>query len=82
MRVKAIYINSLKMSEGKVASQIAHAIIGLGVDDPMCTISVLKVSRRKFGLLTAENDCYLHYDLGLSEVKAGELTAAAWVEEI
>ena len=30
MKIKAIYIKNLKMSEGKVAAQIAHAVKNLG----------------------------------------------------
>jgi peptidyl-tRNA hydrolase len=80
MRVISIYRKNLNMTEGKIASQIAHAVIGLGVTDPGCTIVVLKVSDKKFSELTTYHNCYVHSDLGLTEVSVGEPTAAAWVE--
>ena len=80
MRVKAIYRKNLGMSDGKIAAQIAHAVIGLGVTDPLCTIVVLKVSDKKFAELTARHDCYVHSDYGFTEVAEGAKTAAAWIE--
>jgi peptidyl-tRNA hydrolase len=79
--IKAIYRKNLKMSEGKVAAQIAHAVIGLGITDPLCTIRVIKVSDQKFDTLTMRDDCYIHSDYGFTEVPEGEKTAAAWIEE-
>jgi peptidyl-tRNA hydrolase len=81
MRIKAIYRKNLKMSDGKIAAQVAHAVIGLGITDPRCTIVVLKVSDAKFQELTNAKNCYIHRDLGFTEVEADEATAAAWVEE-
>ena len=82
MKIKAIYIKNLKMSEGKVASQVAHAVKNLGETPVDCTIAVLKVSRNKFQELTTQNpDCYIQRDMGLTEVEAGTETAAAWIEE-
>jgi len=80
MRIKAIYKRNLKMSEQKVASQIAHAVKNLGETPPDCSIIVLKVSNKKFDELTSSNDCYIQKDLGLTEVEAGTETAAAWIE--
>ncbi len=80
MRVKAIYRKNLKMTEGKIAAQVSHAVIGLGVTDPLCTIVVLGVSDKKFSELTERSDCYVHSDYGFTEVNAGEKTAAAWYE--
>jgi peptidyl-tRNA hydrolase len=86
LKIKVIYRKNLKMSEGKVAAQVSHAIIGLDkiilnkitID---CTIIVLKVSDRKFFELTQINkNCYIQHDWGLTEVKEGEPTAAAWIE--
>ena len=90
LRIKVIYRKNLKMSEGKVAAQVSHAIIGLDkiilekitID---CTIVVLKVSDRKFfeliDIISKNKTCYIHCDWGLTEVKEGEPTAAAWIEE-
>ena len=80
MRIKAIYRKNLKMSEGKIAAQVSHAIIGLGVSDPLCTIVVLGVSNKKFEELIKQNNCYVHKDFGYTEVEEGEKTAAAWIE--
>lgn len=80
MRVKVIYRKSLKMSEGKLSAQVAHAVIGLGITDPTCTIIVLGMSDTQFGIQTQDSVCYIHEDYGLTEVKNGEKTCAAWLE--
>lgn len=80
MRIKAIYRKNLKMSEGKVASQVSHAVKNLGVTPLDSDIIVLKVSDKKFEELTAENKCYIQRDKGLSEVENNTPTAAAWIE--
>lgn len=82
MRIKAIYIKNLQMSEGKVAAQIAHAVKNLGETPIDCDIVVLGVSRKKFGELVSENDCYIQTDKGLTEVEQGTQTAAAWIESV
>lgn len=80
MKIKAIYRKNLKMSEGKVASQIAHAVKNLGVTPVDINIVVLKVSDKKFDEYIAEKDCYIQSDKGLTEVNKGTQTAAAWIE--
>jgi peptidyl-tRNA hydrolase len=80
MRIKAIYKKNLKMSEGKVAAQIAHAVKNLGITPVDSDIIVLKVSDKKFGELTSQNDCYIQTDKGMTEVESGTQTAAAWIE--
>jgi peptidyl-tRNA hydrolase len=80
MKIKVIYRKNLKMSEGKVAAQVAHVVIGLGVSDPTCTIVVLKVSDKKFNELITTEGCYVHHDYGYTEVDAGEATCAGWIE--
>jgi len=79
MKIKAIYRKNLKMSEGKVAAQIAHAVKNLGITPIDCDIIVLKVSDKKFNELTDENECYIQTDKGLTEVESGTQTAAAWI---
>ena len=69
------------MTEGKIASQISHAVIGLGITDPRCTIVVLGVSDKKFRELIQREGTYCHADLGYTEVAQGEETCAAWIEE-
>ena len=80
MKIKAIYKKNLKMSEGKVAAQIAHAVKNLGETPIDCDIIVLKVSDKKFNELILENSCYIQVDKGLTQVEAGTQTAAAWIE--
>ena len=82
MRIKAIYIKNLKMSEGKVAAQVAHAVKNLGLTPVDSDIIVLAVSRKKFGELIEENDCYVQTDKGLTEVEQGTQTSAAWIESV
>jgi peptidyl-tRNA hydrolase len=79
-RIKVIYRKNLKMSEGKVAAQVAHAVKNLGTSHVECDIIVLKVSDKKFEELTKEHDCYIQHDLGKTEVDKGTATAAAWFE--
>jgi peptidyl-tRNA hydrolase len=81
MKIKAIYRKNLKMSEGKVAAQISHAVKNLGLTPRDCDIIVLKVSDKKFEELIAENECYVQIDKGLTEIEAGTKTAAAWIQE-
>lgn len=69
------------MTPGKLAAQVAHAVIGLGVTDPLCTIVVLSVSDAQFRRLAVQIEgAYIHADLGFTEVKEGEQTCLAWVE--
>ena len=80
MKIKAIYRKNLKMPEGKVASQVAHAVKNLGITPLDCDIIVLCVSDKKFEELIEENkDCYVQVDKGLTCVEQGTRTAAAWI---
>jgi len=70
------------MSPNKLASQVAHAVIGLGITDLKCTIIVLGVSATKFSELIDDNkNVYTHMDFGYTEVKPNTITCAAWIEE-
>ncbi len=81
MKIKAIYKRNLKMSEGKVAAQIAHAVKNLGRTPADCSIVVLKVSDKKFNELTKSvGDISFQRDMGFTEVPEGTITAAAWIE--
>lgn len=82
MRIKAIYKKNLKMPEGKVAAQVAHAVKNLGITPIDSDIIVLRVSNKKFDELTTLNpNCFIQYDKGLTVVEAGTATAAAWIEK-
>ena len=81
MKIKVIYKKNLKMSEGKVAAQVAHAVKNLGITPIDCDIIVLKVSDKKFEELIIQNKCYIQTDKGLTEVKKDTQTAAAWIEK-
>lgn len=82
MKIKAIYRKNLKMSEGKIAAQIAHAVKNLGVTPKDCDIIVLKVSDKKFDeyILKGYNG-YIQYDKGLTEVEPNTPTSYAWISE-
>jgi len=81
MEIKAIYRKNLKMSEGKVASQIAHAVKNLGITPIDINIIVLKVSDKKFLELIEQHNCYIQIDKGLTEVNTNTQTAAAWINK-
>jgi len=81
MRVKCLYRKNLKMTHNKIAAQAVHAVIGLGVKDAMCTVIVLGVSDAKFFEEFDNHDCYVHEDLGYTEVLAGTKTCLAYFEE-
>jgi peptidyl-tRNA hydrolase len=86
MRIKAIYRKNLKMTEGKVAAQVTHAVKNLGVTPKDCDIIVLGVSDKKFIELRVEatiagKHTYVQEDKGLTEVEVGTTTAVAWIDE-
>lgn len=68
------------MSPEKLASQVAHAVIGLGIIDTGCTIIVLGVSDKKFFEIKGQEACYVHADLGYTEVESGTETCLSWAE--
>lgn len=86
MTIKVIYRKNLKMSEGKVAAQVAHAVrLLITAYEPAlfydCSIVVLKVSDKKFNELVTQHHAVVQKDLGLTEVNPGTRTAAAWKED-
>ncbi len=81
MRIKCLYRKNLKMTPDKIASQVAHAVIGLGITDPLCTIIVLGVSDANFFEGIDNHDCYVHEDLGYTEVLPGTKTCLVYYEE-
>jgi hypothetical protein len=80
MRIKVIYRKNLKMSEGKLAAQVSHAVKNLGPTPADCSIIVLKVSDKKFNELTSKTNCYIQVDRGLTELPPNTPTTAAWIE--
>jgi peptidyl-tRNA hydrolase len=83
MRIKAIYRKNLKMTEGKVAAQVAHAVKNLGLTPEDSDIIVLKVSDKKFFEMIEDNydGICVQHDKGLTEVEINTATAAAWIEK-
>lgn len=82
MKIKVVYRKNLKMSEGKLAAQVAHAVKNLGVTPTDCDIIVLKVSDKKFSETVNEYlsyHSYLQIDKGLTEVEPNTETAFAWI---
>jgi peptidyl-tRNA hydrolase len=89
VRIKAIYRKNLKMSEGKVASQVAHAVKNIGLTPLDCDIIVLGVSDKKctelsefFCIERASLRGFIQRDKGLTQVEAGTPTAAAWIDSV
>lgn len=81
LKVQIRYRKKLKMTPGKLAAQVAHVVIGFGVTDKMCTIIVLGVSDSLFeSIKLLHDDCYVHADLGYTEVNPGEETCLGYVE--
>ena len=78
--VKECSIPDVSHSYYQVVLNGAHAVKNLGITPIDSDIIVLAVSRKKFGELITENNCYVQTDKGLTEVEQGTQTAAAWIE--
>ena len=80
MRIKVVYRKNLKMTTGKVAAQVAHAVKNLGETPEDCSIVVLKVSDKKFDEHAESEEGYMVRDHGKTEVDPGTRTAFAWID--
>ena len=81
MKIKVLYRKKLDMSKGKLAAQVCHAVLGLGVTGVAHRIIVLEARDTKFWSHVKANQCYVHHDAGFTEVNIDEVTCAAWIEE-
>lgn len=74
-QVKVIYRNRLGLKKEELAVHVSKCVLGLGVQDPMCTIDLEGVSDTKFKkLLIAHRNLYIHI-VDYMEV------CAAWIEK-
>lgn len=78
MIVKCFYDKTLKMSSGKLASQVGHVVANLQVIPDK--IIVLEANHTKF-LALCEGSDYVQYDLGLTEIEEGTPTVCGYIEE-
>lgn len=80
------------MTEGKLASQVAHAVKNLqmtllGASTPLDSdIIVLTASDKKFTemveMLESEGyEYFVQIDKGLTEIPTGTMTTVAWIEK-
>lgn len=87
MIVKCLYRRNLKMTPGKLAAQVAHAVIPLSLEfGTVCDrIIVLEASNKKFDEqieLLRKEDAYYHVqvDAGFTELEKGTPTVVAWIK--
>lgn len=84
MKIKVYYRKNLKMSPGKLAAQVGHAVLTL---DPPAhdQIVVLEARDRKFFSILEELDAlgieyHTAVDAGITEVKPNTITCVAFVD--
>lgn len=83
MIIKVAYRKNLKLTEGKLASQVAHAVKNLGLTPIDCNIIVLKYSDKKFFEIVKDivfyKKYYIQKDKGLTQVQPNTITCCAWI---
>lgn len=81
MKVNIRYNKNLKMSEGKIAAQVARLIIQMGITDKECDIVVLMAYNSTFKRLCKQiPNVHIFYDVDKTELDKDPATVLGWVE--
>lgn len=83
-RIKILARKKLKMSEGKLAAQCAHAALALaGIEqlNPMMSVVVLMVNETPFYEAKKGRNVAVIADAGYTEVERGTETVLAYLED-